>query len=116
MQKDKKLDELLKQHALEETSADFTAGAMNKIAALQTSKYNTTSPFQSGLLKILIGVFVFVCIMLLVASIVMHPFAPAIKINMQPPFYTTQLIYFFIAFWVVMLANLWWKQRINFAA
>lgn len=115
MQKDKKLDELLKQHAIEETSPDFTASVMNKIAALQTSKYNIASPFQSSLSKILIGVFVFVCIALLVASI-MHPFAPGIKINIQPPSYTAQLIYFFIAFWVVMLANLLWKKRTDFAA
>ena len=113
MQKDKKLDELLKQHAIEETSADFTAGVMNKITALQTSKHYITSSFKTGVAKILIGVFIFVCTTLLVASVV-HPFASVIKI-MQPPSYTTQLIYFFIAFWVVMLANLWWKHRTDFA-
>jgi hypothetical protein len=115
MQKDKKLDEVLKQHAIEETSADFTANVMNKVAALQTSKHYILSPFKSGAAKFFIGVFVFVCITLLAASVV-HPFASFIKINIQTPSYTTQLIYFFIAFWVVMLANLWWRQRTDFAA
>jgi hypothetical protein len=113
MQKDKKLDELLKQHAIEETSADFTAGVMDKISAMQTLKHNTASILQTGPAKILLVVFAFVCIVLLVLSVTMHPFIPSIKINVLPSSYTTQLIYFIISFWIVMLANLWWKKRNN---
>ena len=114
MQKDKKLNELLMQHAMEETNSDFTAGVMNKIAALQISKQYTTSLFQNRLSKILIGVFALACIALLVVSFVAHPFKPGININILSPSYTTQLIYFFIAFWSVMLINLWWKKRNDF--
>jgi hypothetical protein len=113
MQKDKKLNELLMQHAMEETDADFTAGVMDKIAALQTSKHSITSLLHNGLVNILVGVFVFVCITLLVVSIVMQPFGSGININILPSSYTTQLIYFFIAFWVVMLTNQWLKKRMG---
>ena len=111
MQKDKKLDELLTQHAMEETGTDFTAGVMNKIAALQTSKHHITSLFQSSLSKILAGVFALICIALMFISFVAHPFEPGININILPASYTIQLIYFFAVFWSVMLVNLWWKKR-----
>ena len=111
MQKDKRFNELLMQHAMEETSEDFTEGVMNKIAALQTTKHNITSVLQSGLAKILIGAFAFVCIALLSVSTVMHPFKSGIHINILPSFYTMQFIYFLIAFWIVIFANQWWKKR-----
>ncbi len=114
MQKDKKLNELLMQHAMEETGADFTAGVMNEIEALQTPKPYVVPMFQGALAKILIGIFAFACMALLIVTFVAHPFEPEINFNILSPSYTMQLIYFFTAFWLVMLANLWWNKRNNF--
>jgi hypothetical protein len=49
--------------------------------------------------------FVFICIVLLVGSIVIQPFGTGIHIDALPPSYASQLIRFFIIFWVIMLAN-----------
>jgi len=105
MQKDKELAELLAQHAMQETDKNFTADVMQKIAVMQTESQHIPALKQAVLIKILAALFVFICIVLLVGSIAIQPFGTGIHIDALPPSYTSQLIRFFIIFWVIMLAN-----------
>ena len=111
MQKDKELAELLAQHAMQETDKNFTADVMQKIAVMQTAKQNIPDLKQVVLVKLLAGLFIFICIVLLIASILIQPFGTGIHIDALPPSYTSQLIRFFIIFWVIMLANQWLKKN-----
>src|SRR5437868_2746209 len=98
MQEDKNLKDLLQQHAMHGTDADFTAGVMNKIAAMPTTKQVSFSLLKSGLIKVLIAVFIVVFIALIVMSVSIFPsLAPQVfKINFASDS-VSKLISFLIA-------------------
>ena len=110
MQEDKKLKELLIKYAVEETPEDFTGNVMQRIKLITAKKY-TTASIKYSLLKILIIVFLLVSAVLFMVSIFIKnmqlPFYLSIKF---PAEYFSQIIFFLIAFWFVMLINLFWNK------
>ena len=112
MLENKNIKDLLQQHAMHETGADFTVDVMNKIAAMQSAKQASFSLLKSGLIKVLIAVFIVVFIALIVMSVSVFPsLAPQVfKINLASD-YVSKLISFLIAFWVVMLMNQLLKRK-----
>ncbi len=111
MQEDKKLKELLIKYAVEETSEDFTGNVMQRIELMAAAKTHTTSLVKYNLLKILLIAFLSICVVLLILSIfikgVQLPFYFSLKL---PAVYFSQIVFFLIAFWLVMLINLFWNK------
>lgn len=110
MEEDKKLQSLLKNFGMQETSAGFDEKLMQKIAAIKRENITSKPLINKTLQRILIVVFVAVIISLLIISLSINPrfvnanIFPSDKIYMQ-------LFYFFISFWIVMLLNVWWNRK-----
>jgi hypothetical protein len=111
MQEDKKLKELLIKYAVEETPKDFTGNVMRRIQLMAAAKTHTTSLVKYKLLKILLIAFLLVCAVLFILSIfikdIQLPFYFSIKL---PTTYFSQVVFFLIAFWLVILINLFWNK------
>jgi hypothetical protein len=111
MQEDKKLKELLMKYAVEETPGDFNATVMQRIKLMAAAKTHTTSLVKYKLLKILLTAFLSICVVLLILSIfikgVQLPFYFSLKL---PAEYFSQVVFFLIAFWLVMSINLFWNK------
>jgi hypothetical protein len=106
MQEDKNLKELLMKWAVENPSATFTSHVMQRITATSVANSHPAPLLKQRLLQVLLGVFILVCIALLILSFttpVSLPFQFTIKF---PAKYLSQGFYFLIAFWVVMLFNI----------
>jgi hypothetical protein len=111
MQEDKRLKDLLVKYAVEETSENFTSTVMQRIELMSAKTYIPL--LKQNPLKILIVAFLLVCTGLLVISIFMYdsfqlPFYFSI---MFPAKYFSQIIFFLIAFWVVMFINHFWNKK-----
>lgn len=111
MQEDKKLKELLMKYALEETPEDFTSAVMQRIELITAAKTHTASFATNKLLKILLIAFLLVCAVLFILSIFIKSVQLPIYFSLKlPSEYFFQVVFFLIAFWTVMLINLFWNK------
>ncbi len=102
MEEDKNLKELLSEWALLDTPEDFTARVMQRVAAAHA----TTPLLKDKLMKVLVGVFVLVCLVLLALCIISQPVQLPFNFTVPlPPAYFSQITSFLIVFWVVMIGN-----------
>jgi hypothetical protein len=106
MQEDKNLKELLMKWGVEHPSADFTSQVMQRITAASIANAHTASLLRQRLLQVLLGVFILVCIVLLVLCFTASAAFPFQLIVSLPAKYLSQGFSFIIAFWVVMFLNL----------
>src|SRR3954464_8332635 len=106
MQDDKELKKLLMKWAVENTAADFTSHVMQRVTSASAAYARTSTLHKQRLPQILFGVFILVCIVLLILCITTPaaiPFQFTIKL---PAKYFSQGFSFLIVFWVVMFFNL----------
>ena len=114
MQEDKKLKELLMKYAVEETSEEFTATVMQRIEAMAAAKTHTTSLVKYNFFKILLIAFLLVCAVLFILSFFIKGIQLPIYVSLKlPAEYFSQVVFFLIAFWVVMFINLFWNKLYN---
>lgn len=112
IEKDKKLQELLKQLAMEETPADFAQNVMYRIEAAATAKKRELPLLKTKLIQALAGVFVLVFATLLAVCISNQPIAFPFHFTLElPSNYTTQITSFLLVFWVVMLSNQLYQKK-----
>jgi hypothetical protein len=110
MQKDKKLQSLLTKYAIQEPSAAFDDKVMQLIKPVKT----TQPVFLIGRiwLRILLCVFIIASIVLFLIALFMHPQSLPVHFYIPIPLKLyTQLFSFLVAFWIVMLTNLWWNKH-----
>ena len=106
MQEDKNLKELLMKWGVESPSADFTSQVMQRITSASVADSYTSPLLKQRLLQILFGVFILVCIALLVLCFTTSTAFPFQLTMSFPAKYLSQGFTFIIAFWVVMFLNL----------
>jgi hypothetical protein len=105
MQEDKKLKELLKEHAMEETSANFTNIIMTRLQPAVLEQ-KTVPLLKQKVPQMLAALFVASCGALLLLSIFIQPAQLPVHFSvMLPENYFSQIISFLITFWFVMLVN-----------
>lgn len=110
MQDDKELKELLMKWAVESPSADFTSHVMQRVTPAYTSNLHTQPLLKQRVPRILLYVFMLVCIALFTLCFT-TPFSLPFQFTVElPAKYFSQSFYFLIAFWVVMLSNLVLKR------
>ncbi|TKK66403.1 hypothetical protein FC093_17680 [Ilyomonas limi] len=110
MQEDKQLKELLTKWAVQHPSAGFTSQVMQQVTSAYTSNANTPPLYKQRLLKIVFGLFVIVCIVLLILSFT-TPATLLFRFNVKlPASYFSQGFSFLITFWIVMFLNLILKK------
>ena len=110
MQEDKKLKELLMKYAVEETPENFTGTVMQRIESMAV-KTHRTSFAKFKLLKILLIAFLLVCAVLFILSIFIKGMQLPIYFSLKlPAEYFSQVVFFLLAFWVVMFINLFWNK------
>jgi len=114
MQEDKNLKELLMKWGVESPSADFTSQVMQRITSASVANSYTSPLLKQRLLQILFGVFILVCIALLVLCFttpITLPFQSKVTLSAK---YFSQSLSFLIAFWIVMLLNILLKKSFTF--
>ena len=111
MQEDKKLKELLMKYAVEEAPENFTGAVMQQIESMAAAKTHTASSVKYNLLKVLFIAFFLVCAVLFILSIFIKgmqlPIYFSLKLRAE---YFSQVVFFLISFWIVMLINLFWNK------
>jgi hypothetical protein len=111
MQKDKKLKKLLMKYAVEEAPENFTGTVMQRIESMAAAKTHTASSTKYNLLKVLFIAFFLVCAALLMLSIFIKGVQLPIYFSLKlPAEYFSQVVFFLISFWIVMLINLFWNK------
>lgn len=110
MQEDKKFHSLLSMYAMQEPSAGFDEKVMQLVEASAAKR--PVILVNSLLLRVLLGVFAITSFILLVVAFFIKPqiFTAYVPVSFTSGVYT-QLFSFLVAFWIVMLANLWWNKR-----
>lgn len=101
---------LLSTYGVQEPSAGFDDKVMQ---LLDTPVAAHAVVFLKPLvLRILLGIFIAACVALSVIAFFVNPqiFNNYITVSLPSSVYT-QLFSFLAAFWIVMLANLWWNKR-----
>jgi hypothetical protein len=110
MQEDKELKDLLMKWSVENPSAEFTSHVMQRITSASVANAHTQPLFKQSVPRILLYVFILVCIVLFTLCFT-TPFSLPFQFTVElPAKYFAQGFYFLIAFWVVMLFNLILKR------
>lgn len=106
MKEDQLLKELLQNNLMEETSAGFTDGLMQRINIASSSASYTRSIWQDKFFKIIAVTFIFISILLLFMTIPLKKITVSFDWNLElPPALSLQLIQFLLVFWTVMIVN-----------
>jgi hypothetical protein len=106
MKEDQLLKELLQNNLMEETSAGFTDGLMQRINIASSSASYTRSIWQDKFLKIIAAAFIFVSVLLLLMTLPLKKITLSFDWKLElPPALSLQLIQFLLVFWTVMLVN-----------
>lgn len=110
MEENKKFQSLLNIYAMQEPSAGFEDKVMQLVTASQKMP---ATPLISGLLKhALVAIFITVGVALLIMAFFIDPEKFLLHISIPVPANVyMQLFSFFLAFWCVMLVNLWWNKK-----
>lgn len=109
MQEDKQLKEWLMKHAVEQPAPDFTSRVMEQV----TSAYNYQQQpfFKQPLPRVLLGVFILVCIAVFILALKIPAAAITFRLTaMLPAKAISQCISFLIAFWVVAMLNIVYQK------
>ncbi|WP_018612275.1 hypothetical protein [Segetibacter koreensis] len=105
MLEDKKLKELLREYAMEETSADFTNIVMSRLQCADLWQ-KTVPLFKLRLPQMLAALFAAICGALLLLSFFIQSTQLPVHFSVKlPENYFSQIISFLIVFWIVMLVN-----------
>jgi len=106
MKEDELLKELLQNNLMEETSAGFTDGLMQRINIASSSTSYTRSIRQDKFFKIIAATFIFISILLLLMTLPLKKIDLSFDWNLElPPALSLQLIQFLLVFWTVMIVN-----------
>ena len=115
MKEDKKLQSILTNYGMQETSEGFDNKLMQKIAAIKLHGATSKPLLGKTMQRVFVVAFIIAALLLIVIAFLVNPdiFAISFLIEISQKTYT-QVFSFFAAFWIVMCLNVWWnKTQLN---